>query len=403
MRAILRWKMLLLAGGLVLVPAITLAQSVSQPATTSTPAPAPDTIGPRELQNFSLPGNVTRPADEPRTPPQAPAADQSTTAPTGATSSATVRTAVPAPTARQRAPTTARASDGVAREATPVPAVLPPPQAVPMPQLSSAPVERPDTVPSPTLAPERKLPILPWLAAALALAAATLVFLWRRRPREAVAGPTIDLFVAPQAAPPIQPPPPPLPPSPSPPRAAEPAPLKRSPSVANGIVATRLRPSIEIGMLPLRCVVDDDKITVEFEVELFNAGTAPARAVLAEASLLNAGATQNEELAGFFANPVGAGQRLDAIPPLSRIALTSQVVAPRSAVEEYELGGRKVFVPVVAFNALYEWSGGTGQTSAAYLVGRDTGGEKLGPLRLDLGHRDVRGLAAHALPVGLSS
>jgi hypothetical protein len=156
-------------------------------------------------------------------------------------------------------------------------------------------------------------------------------------------------------------------------------------------------------MQPLRCVVEDDRVTLEFEIELFNAGTAPARAVLAEASLLNAGATQNEELSAFFANPVGAGERLDAIPPLTRISLASQVVAPRTAVEEYELGGRKVFVPVIAFNALYEWSGGKGQTSAAYLVGRDTNGEKLGPLRLDLGRRDVRGLAARVLPVGLNN
>ena len=42
-------------------------------------------------------------------------------------------------------------------------------------------------------------------------------------------------------------------------------------------------------------------------------------------------------------------------------------------------------MPLIAFNALYEWGGGKGQTSAAYLVGRETEGEKLGPLRLDIG------------------
>ena len=144
-------------------------------------------------------------------------------------------------------------------------------------------------------------------------------------------------------------------------------------------------------------------MAIEFELDLFNGGTAPARAVLAEASIFNVGANQEQELAAFFARPVGAGNRIDAIPPLKRLTFTSRVVAPRDAIQEYELAGRKSFVPVIAFNALYEWSSGSGQTSAAFLVGRDTGGEKLGPLRLDLGPREVRGLGARALPTGLKA
>lgn len=142
-------------------------------------------------------------------------------------------------------------------------------------------------------------------------------------------------------------------------------------------------------------------MTIEFEVELFNAGAAPARAVLAEASLLNASATQDQELAAFFANPVGDGERMDAIGPMRGVTLTSRVVAPRTSIQEYELAGRKAFVPVIAFNALYEWSGGKAQSSLAYLVGRDTGQEKLGPLRADAGSREIRGLGARPLPVGV--
>ena len=58
-------------------------------------------------------------------------------------------------------------------------------------------------------------------------------------------------------------------------------------------------------------------------------------------------------------------------------------------------------MPVIAFNALYEWSGRKGQTSAAYLIGRETRGDKLGPLRLDSGPHEVRGLAALALPTAV--
>ena len=59
-----------------------------------------------------------------------------------------------------------------------------------------------------------------------------------------------------------------------------------------------------------------------------------------------------------------------------------------------EVAGRKLFVPLVGVNALYRWSGGEGQTSASYLVGRDNDGEKMAPLRLDLGPRVFRGLGA---------
>lgn len=178
--------------------------------------------------------------------------------------------------------------------------------------------------------------------------------------------------------------------------------MRRAPA-ANGIVASRLRPSVEIGVRPLRCTLDDERVTIEFEIDLSNSGTAPARAVLAEASLFNAGTNQDRELAAFFANPVGAGQRIDAIPPMKHMTFTSQVIAPRTAIQEYELAGHKTFVPVIAFNALYEWSGGKGQTSAAYLVGRETGGDKLGPFRIDLGPREFRELGVRPLPSSLRS
>ena len=152
-------------------------------------------------------------------------------------------------------------------------------------------------------------------------------------------------------------------------------------------------------MQPLRCLVEDHQVTIEFELELFNSGAAPARDVLAEASMFNAGVTQDEQLARFFANPLGSGSGIDAIPPLKRVNFTSKVTAPRDAIQEYELGGRRAFVPLIAFNALYDWSGGKAQTSSAYLVGRETRGDKLGPLLLDdAAKRDVRALAARELP-----
>ena len=375
-----------MAGGLWFLSVAAAAQNTAEPPATNTPAP--NTVGPSELQNFRLPGTATRPGDQ---PPATPAA----TAPQSASPEASRATPVPARrTVQTRQPArvpAVPAPEPVAQVPVASTSVLPPRSEAatqPPPVVSAAIPPDPAARPA-TLAPERKLSILPWLIAALALAAGTGFLLWRRRPREAYAGPQIDLFQPPEpAAAPLAPGPIPVPPKPSAP-------------AASGIVAARLRPTLEIGVQPLRCMVEDSQVTIEFELDLFNAGTAPARAVLAEASLLNAGASQDQDLAAFFANPVAAGQRIDAIPPMKRITLTSQVVAPRAAIQEYELGGRRAFVPVIAFNALYEWSGGEAQTSAAYLVGLETRSDKLGPLRLDQGSREYRGLDARVLPTAL--
>ena len=175
------------------------------------------------------------------------------------------------------------------------------------------------------------------------------------------------------------------------------------PAAPSGIVAARLRPTIDLVMRPLRFTIDDAQVKIDFEIELHNGGTAPARAVLAEAKLINAGATQDQELEAFFSRPTAAGEGIDAIPPMRSMTFNSQVVAPRAALQEYELAGRKTFLPIVAFNAVYEWSGSKGQTSAAFLVGRDTGGEKLGPLRADDGPQEVTRLSTLALPNRLAA
>ena len=406
MRAGLRFTTILAAAGLGLGAASALAQNTTEPPATSN-TPATDAIGPRELQNFSLPGTTTRPADQPAQPPATNGRAETppeAAAPATADGTEAARQAPRTPTAQSAPAHTTQASPPAKAPPSVADSLIlsPPtqPSLAPSPQLSSSPaVASPSLPPQPVLASdaERKFSLLPWLLAAFALAAGTAFLLWRRRPREAFAGgPQIDLFAAPEPAPPPQPMP-----RAAPPVAAPAPPSSPASRPAGGIVASRLRPTLEIAMQPLRCVVADDQVTLEFEIDLYNAGTAPARAVLAEASMLNAGGTQEQELSAFFANPVGAGQRIDAIPPLKRVTLTSQVVAPRAAIQEYELAGRKAFVPVIAFNALYEWSGGQGQTSAAYLVGRETGHDKLGPMHLDQGAREFRAVGARPLPTVL--
>ncbi len=79
------------------------------------------------------------------------------------------------------------------------------------------------------------------------------------------------------------------------------------------------------------------------------------------------------------------------------MTLRSAVRMSRDKMRQFEVEGRKLFVPLIAFNALYRYGGGDAQTSAAYLVGRDGKGDKLAPLTVDSGPRQFNGLAARAL------
>ncbi len=136
-------------------------------------------------------------------------------------------------------------------------------------------------------------------------------------------------------------------------------------------------------------------------IEVFNSGSAPARDVLVEAVLFNAGPDQDEAIARFFDKPAGEGERIPAIAPLQRMNFQTKVSVPREQMRIFEAGGRKVFVPLIGFNAYYRWGSGEGQTSVSFLLGRDTAGEKMSPFRVDIGPRTFRGLGAreHTLRV----
>jgi len=388
MRAVLRLGMAIAAAGLWLGQAPALAQS-TPPATTNTPAA--DSVGPRELQNFNLQGTVSRPAETTPAPrPTAklePESVAATPAPQPHAPRRTARTEQPRTEAAPPPPATAAAQPPISLPVTPT-------AAAPAPAAASLPVPAAD-VPPANLAPERSLPLWPWLLAALALGAGGAFILWRRNSREAYAGgPHVDEFVAPEPQPRPSARPAPAPaPAPSPAPAPAPAPT--------GFVSTRMRPWIEIGFQPLRCIVGEQRVTFEFEVELVNSGNAPARDVLIEGVFFNAGPTEDEEIGAYFESNSGQGEQIPVIPPGQRINLRPQLDVALDQLRMLEAGERKFFVPLIALKAMYAWGGGAGQSSAAWLLGRDTKGEKLAPFRVDLGARVFRGLGARALPISV--
>ena len=172
-------------------------------------------------------------------------------------------------------------------------------------------------------------------------------------------------------------------------------------SAPSGVVAARLRPWLEITLVPVACRVEDELITFDFEIDIFNSGSAAARDVRIQATLFNAGPTQEEDIGAFMARPSLDADPLAPIPPLQRATFRSSLQAQRASIQLFEVAGRQLFVPIVAFNAVYRWSGGGGQSSGSYMIGRETGAEKLAPLRADLGSRAFGGLGARPLPTSV--
>jgi hypothetical protein len=402
-----------------------LAQSNDKPVdVTAAPAPSADTVGPSQLQNFNLQGTVTRPADRPAasttspavasTAQPAPGADNSTESgpsrPPAASGSAVVVRPAIAPSRQQ-----ASASQSLAISDTATPSL-------PLEVRTSTASQPSDigTAPPPaaSLGGSERPWSWPWLAALIALIGGGAFMVWSRRgrgrrygdpSRMAFAGLVPDAEIQPAPFPPARPRPDPVPPraqpapqpSPVPPPAPKPAPR---PPVDDGLIrSTALKPELNFQFVPDRAVVTENEVMLQFDVVLTNSGAAPARDVLVEAKLVPAHAGQDQEIAAFFQQPEATGDRMAGIPPLGKISLKSAVRLPLDQLHSFEVDGRTLFVPLVAFNILFRSSGGEGQASASFLVGRGTDGdEKLAPFRLDLGPRIFRGLSARPHSMGLS-
>lgn len=383
------------------------------------------TVGPSDLRDFNLGGSATSPAE---TPPPASAPVPVAPAAKPVPKPATVPSAAPpGEGSRETAARTARESSNAVLNARPS---LPPvagqaaPQPPPGPSASSASL--------PTATPDRSMPWWPWLVASLfAAGAAAWWFYGRQRTPAYGSARMIDLTPLSKRAPDSQPSAvpasgaaqplkqaaDPIPPAPGPrhdpvPAARRPVPTNLLPPSAapgsasplGGIVATGLRPWVEVELVPDRALVDGDGAAIAFEVWLANSGNAPARDVIIEACLLNAGEGQDSQLNQFFGQSPQSSDAIPVIAPMAKVALRSAVRLPRPDIQEYDIEGRKIFVPLVAVSVRYRWSGGHGQTGAGFLVGRDKQGEqRLGAFRLDQGARSWDGLASRRYEKGLRS
>jgi len=428
------------------------AQSTSPPATQApipapAPAPAPsgDVVGPPQLRDFNLNGAATQPlppATSTPTPAPAPVPAPTPRAPAPDTAPPAERRATPAPVATtpaQRRPTTDAPAPAPLPEAAPAnlqppeaTGVVPEPAFAPEPEFAPAPVAE-----APVASDAQGAAIWPWLAALVAFGLGA-AFWWSRRQRSGreryavdnaelsalVAAPAAAPEPLPRAASPATPPRSPMPaparpvptrpaatPAPAPVAAPaqapapvpEPAQAPAPAPVAGGIVASGLKPKIEFELVPHQAETDAaEGAALTVDIIVTNRGSAPARDVLVEAQLINAGPQVDADVGRFFIQPPGNGERIPVIPPMGTVGVRARLQVPGGMLAPLVVEGRKLLVPLVAINAFYRWNGGEVTDSSSFLVGRgDADGGKMAPFRLDQGARSWSGLGARLHSTGL--
>ncbi|HEY6917562.1 MAG TPA: hypothetical protein VI381_07975 [Allosphingosinicella sp.] len=366
---------------------LTLLLTASAAAAQNQAAPQSDVVGPPALQDFDLGGekvtpSLPRPAQTTQnaqppvvsvTPPPAAVAP-----PTRTESRAAPTRSAPAARRNDATPATPSAPADTAA-AAPEPAI-----SVPANASSTVSNATPATPPE-QIAPEQQeeggsgFPIWLAIAAGAILVGAGFV-LGRGRARNA----------APAVAEP----------------APEPAPAARA-SASMPVrpltpVPDAPRAAIELTFQPTTTVLGEKEAVVHFLLSVHNSGAVPARNVRLEARVFNASGGVDADIGQFFAAPL---QRRvvplpEAIPAGERFGIEGQVPIEAADISPIEIDGRRLFIPIVAVTAIYEWAGGSGQTSKSYMVGveaNQTG--KMGPFRLDQGPRVYRsvGQRAHRL------
>ncbi len=389
-------------------------------AASSIEAQETNTVGNPQLKDFELPGTRTVPPAN-QQPVPAPSPPATTPPPPAATPPVTIPS-VPSPQAAEpatiEAPAPRRpgaAPPAASRQAAPPPAADVPAE---VPVGVPAPGELEQALPAPTpAAPVTEAPPavlaaepgqkVPWLyvgfGALLALLSVFALIAFKRSRSSADPRAEAEAAVE-QAEPHPEAPPEPDPlfarrtPATAAPAAPAPAPAMPplpSAAPADGVVSVSMRPRLELEFRADRAAATLTETSVQYELTIRNTGNRTARDIRIQVHMMNAAADQEKVISEFFAEPVGDDEPplFAALAPKAEVNIRSGVTLPNERLREITIQGRKLFIPVVAFNVFYEWGDGrTGQTSMSYLVGREapTPQEKMGPFRLDLGPRLYR-------------
>lgn len=353
------------------------------------------------LDNFSLPPSQPTPTPSPTPAPVIAPLPTPTASPRATPTPRVTPRATPTPTPRVTATPTPRATASPTPAATPTAIAVPTPIPTPTPTSTASPTPVEAATPSPAAttvpatAPDSGSDYgwLIGLAVVLGLGGAG-AWWWRRRRADAADEPVAAVAPAPIPKPqPVRP----RTPAASPATPAAPAPAPPSAPVGD-------RGRLSLSLHPRRAGLNLLSATVEAELVVRNDGSAPAQAIRIGAALIGATPGQGDEIAPVFDQPVVR----PATPPFAlgpgeerRIRLV--VAQARADIVPLTAGGRTLFVPVVAVNALYDAGAGiAGQSARGFAVGVErVDSAKLAPFWLDQPARMHEQLAVRPYGAGV--
>lgn len=335
------------------------------PATEPVPVTPPPVAPPIAPTLTPTPSSATAPA-APRPTNRA--------APAPAPSAPATRTEQPAP--RPAAP----APNESAPESAPV--TQAPPQAAPAPT-PLAPTPAPKAAAEPT--PPSATP-WGWIAAGLGIVLIAFALLRRRRPEpEAIAEAPVPAqaladTALPDAAIPAPPPPSPLDIAPEP---------------------EADRPWLDLTLEIKSARYSLMGATIAYELGVHNRGAAPAEDILIRVLLANAGTAQQAALDQFLGGTIGLpAHSVASLAPGEGQWLNGELRLAPDDIAPLQVGERALLVPLALFDAHYRWSeADEGRLARSFLVGQEPaqGGDRLAPLRMDMGPRQYRQPAARVV------
>ena len=147
------------------------------------------------------------------------------------------------------------------------------------------------------------------------------------------------------------------------------------------------RATLEILFSVKRAGIDGETVLVDFEIDVLNKGAVAAHDVRVTAQLITSSPRQEILLDAVF-DSATAQPLVDPVevPPGAQIYIRASGTIPLDRAYRIDLGGRPMFVPILAVRAGYGWEdGGEGVTGQAFILGIDQGGgDKMTPFWLDI-------------------
>jgi hypothetical protein len=168
---------------------------------------------------------------------------------------------------------------------------------------------------------------------------------------------------------------------------AAPAPPVRGPSPARLAPAAPVTDDpFSIAIRPIKIQVGEREVVIDVELLISNSSDRAADAVRLAVVPISASPRQDAEIAAFHA----ASQLAPSTAPFDlpageggRMPITLSL--PRQAVHVVDLGGRPMFVPMVAVDIRWRAGLSIRRFAASFMLGMAGQGGKLGPVWLDRG------------------